>query len=788
MAIPRIQLLGEISVGVARAQAEIPAAEIGVSATSRLWSEQVQRLTAGVAPAPWYEMPFTMLAYRGTPRFGASPEFEFASRLAAYLRTLPTGVELEDSALSLLDVYTYAPPDLRPDIATQSLRLIEASADGVAATPGGRAMLGRDPVPDALALLRLDDDLQERVSRTAFTLTRAAAQRGSRATPLRIKLDVQEERVRGETFVNVGVDELTAPGGGPSLQRVDPGSKVWVWVELGPRNADAAAGDTEPVDPVALVDGQELEVVVFADVALGATPDAGRVRVVSSGAFPVVRRATATLGDAALDDRLLATRLYFHVELPAEPAAARVRVAIYLRGVLVHVEQLTLPVGLEAPPAVRTMHRLTRTFQAEDRFASLTAPTLSIYANAGDGTHDFSFYLPGASDPAPGIPHQLHLDSTEVLSAIDTARDRLRVIAWGDTDEHDTQPSKFPIDASRRFGNPQRTTRALIDLAVEGHGLWGYLSTELDRNPGFRARLQAAMAPPGAVQLSTKEHPSQILPLQLLYDRNLNTASPSYLKLCSATAAWLEQPEGDPPCLTTACPDASSYLHVCLAGFWGIRHGVSINPAYRTGELRSDVESAEKPVATLATTTDPAIGEYWTPHEISLKKLVNVPSKRAVTAQPIFTSLKDDKSVLLYVLAHVDCEPAQPRIVMSAGPDGAINWSTLNALNPALGEHRPVVFINACASAAMSPDRLLSLIDAFFLHGAGGAVGTEISVFVDFAAMFAEDAVKHYADGDTLAQSLRQARIEGLRKMNPMGFAYIGFGLHDLRLVKVNAT
>ena len=38
-------------------------------------------------------------------------------------------------------------------------------------------------------------------------------------------------------------------------------------------------------------------------------------------------------------------------------------------------------------------------------------------------------------------------------------------------------------------------------------------------------------------------------------------------------------------------------------------------------------------------------------------------------------------------------------------------------------DHQPVVFINACASAAMSPERLLSLIDEFFLYGAGGAVG-----------------------------------------------------------------
>jgi len=54
------------------------------------------------------------------------------------------------------------------------------------------------------------------------------------------------------------------------------------------------------------------------------------------------------------------------------------------------------------------------------------------------------------------------------------------------------------------------------------------------------------------------------------------------------------------------------------------------------------------------------------------------------------------------VLAHVDCKPQHPRIWMSNDADGAIDWSTLHALDPALEEHRPVVFINACASAALS--------------------------------------------------------------------------------------
>jgi hypothetical protein len=68
------------------------------------------------------------------------------------------------------------------------------------------------------------------------------------------------------------------------------------------------------------------------------------------------------------------------------------------------------------------------------------------------------------------------------------------------------------------------------------------------------------------------------------------------------------------------------------------------------------------------------------------------------------------------------------------------------------------------------------VIDEFFLHGAGGAVGTEITVFVDFATDFADPALRCYASGETLSQSLRRARIEGLRRKNPMGSRTWGSG------------
>jgi len=710
----------------------------------RIWDSEISRHVAAGPRAPtWSAFTFDELAARPLEATPTSAELEFASRLVSFLATLPKDRDPRRPLISLLDVNGYVPVDLQPHAAAGSLQLL-------AAEPAGDLRTVRE-VFASPEVLRIADDLKT----------------------------VADVRPRGETFVNVGLDALDAPGAERSLETVDGGQTLWLWAELGPRNPAAVAGEPLALVPARLVDGEELEIVVFPDRGVTVEPDSGRVRIASGQPFAVVR-AASTLAPASP----AATRLYFRLTLPAGPETKRVRVAVYLRGVLVHVEQLTLPIGLGRPPVVRTTHQLTRTYDAKDRFATLTAPTVSIYANANDETHDFSFYLPGRTEAEPGIPAQLHLDSNGVVGAITAARETLRKISWNSTEEFNEQSpqgSRFPRDEQGNFGTVPDVTQALIDLAVVGYDLWTYFALELERTPEFLGRFREAMRPPGTVQLGIKEHPSAVFPLQVIYDRALDNSAPGFLRLCDASAAWLAQPDSEPPCLGRTCPQDQNKQYVCIAGFWGIRHGIALNPAYRTAELRSAVPSGPKPVATLGRTTDKDVVRLWPSHLAQLKHSLDVLSEPATTAAPLLQSLSTDHSLVLYLLAHVKSLTASPYIYLTQGFGGSINHSTLEGMAPM--PQQPLVFLNACSSAGLTPERLLDLINTFFLYGAGGAVGTEISIFVDFATVFAETMFKSYAAGESLAQALRLARVDGLRHRNPMGFAYAGYGLHDMRIV-----
>jgi hypothetical protein len=62
-------------------------------------------------------------------------------------------------------------------------------------------------------------------------------------------------------------------------------------------------------------------------------------------------------------------------------------------------------------------------------------------------------------------------------------------------------------------------------------------------------------------------------------------------------------------------------------------------------------------------------------------------------------------------------------------------------------------------------------------------IGTEITVFEEFASVFAERFLERFStDLKPLGDAVRLARIDLLAMGNPLGLVYIPFGLATLRL------
>jgi hypothetical protein len=99
---------------------------------------------------------------------------------------------------------------------------------------------------------------------------------------------------------------------------------------------------------------------------------------------------------------------------------------------------------------------------------------------------------------------------------------------------------------------------------------------------------------------------------------------------------------------------------------------------------------------------------------------------------------------------------------------------------------RPLVFINACQSADILPETLLSYVDAFVGGGgAAGMIGTEVMVHQELAQEFAELFFERFVTpGSTTGDALHAARIDFLRSGNLFGLVYTSFCWADLDLVE----
>ena len=96
----------------------------------------------------------------------------------------------------------------------------------------------------------------------------------------------------------------------------------------------------------------------------------------------------------------------------------------------------------------------------------------------------------------------------------------------------------------------------------------------------------------------------------------------------------------------------------------------------------------------------------------------------------------------------------------------------------------PLVFLNACESAELSPYLYDGLMPYFIARGARGMIGTEVETPARFAAEFAKTFIQRFAAGGvTLGELLRDMRVEYLeQKNNIMGLVYALYSNGDVTI------
>jgi hypothetical protein len=89
---------------------------------------------------------------------------------------------------------------------------------------------------------------------------------------------------------------------------------------------------------------------------------------------------------------------------------------------------------------------------------------------------------------------------------------------------------------------------------------------------------------------------------------------------------------------------------------------------------------------------------------------------------------------------------------------------------------RPLVILNMCESAQVTPSLSDSFVDFFLDRGARTVIGTECPMTVEFADTFSESLFRGLLHGHGIGTAMLAARREAFARRNPLGLAYTLFG------------
>lgn len=133
----------------------------------------------------------------------------------------------------------------------------------------------------------------------------------------------------------------------------------------------------------------------------------------------------------------------------------------------------------------------------------------------------------------------------------------------------------------------------------------------------------------------------------------------------------------------------------------------------------------------------------------------------------------------MYFYCHAEStgltDPGGPDTSCLVLTDARITLGDLNLDAPTTTQicGSPLVFINACESAEMSPAFYDGFVPYFMAKGARGVVGTESRMPALFAAAWAKRFFERFLDGEPLGEAFLGLRREFLEEHgNPLGLLY----------------
>jgi CHAT domain len=235
--------------------------------------------------------------------------------------------------------------------------------------------------------------------------------------------------------------------------------------------------------------------------------------------------------------------------------------------------------------------------------------------------------------------------------------------------------------------------------------------------------------------------------------------------------------------------DASEDAELDWNNFLGMRHIVEQLPLQTSLSTRN-YEIPSKPSLAVSlnvnTSIDADLGitlveehqQYWADTAVGLDDLDLVTRS---TRREVVAALKNPQTSdrIVYFYCHATAgdpahaNPDEAAIIMSQGDVLRLDYLNRNASTEIQLAGNPLVFINACESAELSPLFYNGFVPYFMAKGARGVIGTECKTPALFAIEWANEFFKRFLDGKAVGETVLQLRQDFLREHNnPLGLIY----------------
>ncbi|MEO7911090.1 MAG: hypothetical protein ABIV47_15710, partial [Roseiflexaceae bacterium] len=434
--------------------------------------------------------------------------------------------------------------------------------------------------------------------------------------PVTPPAQIEPIKQRADRYVNTDFASEQQPGQAlDRKQALQPGRSYFFRLNVGELEA-ATTIETTPAQLPDFITKQDAElVIVLFSESFAIEQPTGVLSVPASGLAIVKTPASLPAGMRA-DAPLAQERLLFRVTAPAAAGRADLRVNMYCNGMLVQSRLVTAVVGAGAPlNAAGLMHSALLDFNlspalSASHLADIAPHKLSLMlnSNADDDTHAFRVF---AQDGNQIFENSSTMGPNQLTDLLNQSRNVLQQVAWGYMGGWDQKtPYRYEMPAAA-----ESNWRAdVIALAVQGYRIYDSRIRSLAGNSANEDKLRDLLRTPGMVQLASKASASDVLPIAMIYDFDLDTQNAQALTICPQFEASLQSGRDllNEPCFLGNCPNREQHFTVvCPSGFWGFRHDIGMPWSASTGpEMAKTIVYTGEPQVDIAYYQFPNLGQH----------------------------------------------------------------------------------------------------------------------------------------------------------------------------------